>query len=71
MEANQELIDICLNYLNRTLNPHQEDTIHDPKVAIACISLLWECIKYNQENFNYFIAKEGVYLLLDVIEVIK
>lgn len=69
MEANQEIIDLCLNYLNRILNSHQEDAIHDPKVAISCISLLWECVKCNEENFNFFIAKKGVYLLLDVIEV--
>lgn len=64
-----DLLKFGLDYLYRLVNPHRDDGFHDSKVAISCISCLWESIKSNEDNLKYFVSNNGVYVLLDTIEV--
>lgn len=64
-----ELIKFGLNYLNRLIKEEQ-NAYKDSKVAVSCISCLWETIKSCEENLKYFVTNQGVYILLDTIEVL-
>lgn len=61
---------VCIAYLARYLHPETQDNVHDPRVMICAIRLLWVNVRLDRE-VERFIKHEGVFYLLDVLEVIN
>ena len=62
-------IDVLLKYGKRFLNPRVHDTGHDFKTMVYALDFLGETVKCSKGNLKHFVSNDGVYLLLDLIEV--
>lgn len=60
---------LCITYMTKILNKNSEQPPHDPRTIICGLDFLWESLRANESNFNFFIRHKGVYLLLDTIQV--
>lgn len=63
------ILDLCMSYMKKVLNPDPNDPIHDPQLIICGLDLLWHCAFAPRDNLKLFVTKGGVYMLLDIIQV--
>lgn len=63
---------ICLlvQYFHRVLRPQEYDSVINPYTVIAAIDYLWKIVDKCKNGQSYFIKNGGIYLMLDLIEVI-
>lgn len=64
-----DVIDTCLLYIERCLQPYKEDFLSSSKLLIACLDFIWENVTWSTSTFKHFIHVGGTYALLDVIQV--
>lgn len=59
-----------MKFLKRILNPNVEDPIFQPKFLIGALDFLWASIAWSENNLEMFASGGGVFLLLDLIQVL-
>ncbi|CAH0558198.1 unnamed protein product [Brassicogethes aeneus] len=59
-------LDLCLKYLQRYLEPLPRDHIHDPKVQISAVGLIWVNIELG-DGIKKIINTGLVYVMLDIL----
>lgn len=66
---NDSIIEIIISYFRRILYPKPQDACFTNIPLIASLDLLWIVIKTSKTKLKQFIKMEGIYLLLDLLEV--
>ncbi|XP_028127955.1 uncharacterized protein LOC114324351 [Diabrotica virgifera virgifera] len=62
------LVDISILYLKRIFKPKPNEPVYDNKIMISLIDFIWEVIVKNEQMSDIFCKRDGVYLMLDVLQ---
>ncbi|XP_072388560.1 cilia- and flagella-associated protein 69-like isoform X1 [Diabrotica undecimpunctata] len=62
------LVEISIRYLQRIFKPKPNEPVYDNKIMISLIDFIWEVIVKNEQLSDMFYKRDGVYLMLDVLQ---